>query len=140
MVAASVLPLLTSCVLGDTPSSSLPPSPAEVTVTMTEYQFDYDRPVPAGRVVFRVHNAGKEPHELVLTALPEDFPPIDEQLRGDIRRPIATIAYLLPEPPGGSGAFAVDLTPGRYAMICFVEDEDGMHHGVKGMNSEFKVE
>jgi hypothetical protein len=41
--------------------------------------------------------------------------------------------------PGKSDAFAVDLAPGRYAMVDFVRDREGVINGLKGMNSEFRV-
>jgi hypothetical protein len=89
--------------------------------------------------VFRVSNAGAEHHSLVLVGLEEDFPPIDEQLRGPDRRPAATFAHVPERPPGSRDTFAVDLTPGRYAFICFVRGPDGVSNALKGMSSEFRV-
>jgi hypothetical protein len=42
-------------------------------------------------------------------------------------------------PPGGNGAVAVDLGPGRYALICFLTDDDGQSHALKGMATEFRI-
>jgi hypothetical protein len=127
-----------------TPSGSgpvLPPAPQELVVTMREYRFDYSPPQGAGRVVFRAHNAGQEEHDLALIPLAEDIPPIDEQLRGQVRRVITPFARIPPRPPGGRGAFAVDLVPGqRYALVCFVAGPDGQAHALKGMNAEFRAE
>lgn len=121
-------------------AANLPAGPPTVTVTMREYGFDYPPEVPAGRVVFRVHNAGQEPHDLSLLPLGEEVPPIDQQLRGSTRRIIAPYAAIPPRPPAANGSFAVDLMPGRrYALICFLANPDGKQHALLGMSSEFRA-
>jgi hypothetical protein len=106
---------------------------------MTDYRFEHQAEVPPGRTVFRVVNAGAEPHSLVLVSLAEDVPPIDEQLRSPNRRGASTFAHVPERPSGSRDIFAVDLEPGRYAFICFVTASDGVSHSVKGMSSEFRV-
>lgn len=117
----------------------MPPSPTYVDVVMTEYRFEHQIEVPAGRTVFRVVNTGAEPHSLVLVELTEDVPPIDVQLRSQDRRGAATYAQVPERPPGSRDIFAVDLLPGRYAFICFVRDAGGEPHALKGMSSEIRV-
>ncbi len=117
----------------------LPPSPTTVVVEMREYAFDYKPPQAAGRVVFEVHNRGRLHHDFVLVPLPPDMPPVDEQLRGTTRRRLTLLANLPPRPPGSRTVFAVDLEPGRYALVCFVQDPDGQQHALKGMNAEFMI-
>ncbi len=108
---------------------------------MHEYRFAVsDSEVEPGRTVFMVENEGETAHELTLEALPPDFPPIDEQLRSDTRRVLPTLALLRPREPGTGDAFAVDLVPGRYALVCFLEDDDGVQHSLKGMATEIRVE
>jgi hypothetical protein len=106
---------------------------------MREYRFDHPPQVAPGRVVFTVRNAGALRHELVLLALPEDFPPIDQQLHSDERRAVDTLAALHDRDPGTRDTFAADLAPGRYAFVCFIRDPDGVAHALKGMNSELRV-
>ncbi|HVL05109.1 MAG TPA: hypothetical protein VM388_03925 [Acidimicrobiales bacterium] len=106
---------------------------------MTEYRFEHQVEIPPGRTVFRVVNAGAEPHSLVLVELEADVPPIDEQLRSPNRRGAPTYAQVPERPPGSRDTFAVDLGPGRYAFICFVRGPDGVPHSLKGMSSEFRV-
>jgi hypothetical protein len=107
---------------------------------MHEYAFDYQAPVVPGRVVFRVVNTGKETHNLIMVPIPDDFPPIDEQLHGDVRRPIYPVAQIFAHKPGTSGTFAVDLVPHqRYAFMCAIAGTDGQPHFLKGMNSEFRA-
>ena len=135
----ALLLLLASCVVGGAARSVLPPPPGAVQVKMREYAFDYSKAIAPGRVVFRVTNVGRLSHSLTLVSLPEEFPPLDEQLHSDTRRAAATIARLPARSAGSTGTFAVDLQPGRYGLVCFVQDDDGIIHALKGMNSEFRV-
>lgn len=117
-----------------------PPSVPEVEVAMRDYAFEFDTPVPSGRVVFRVHNAGSVPHRVTLVPLPEDLPPIDEQLQSDQRRSVTPVGAVNPRKPGGGSVFSVDLQEGRrYALICYEEDDDGAVHARKGGNAEFRA-
>lgn len=126
--------------LGACGAERFPPSPPVLDITMEEYRFSLNRSPPRGRAVFRVQNRGRLEHELVLVDLPPELErSVDEQLRSPERLAVATRAYLRPRPPGATGVFAVELRPGRYAFICFLEDADGEIHGVKGMNEEFRV-
>ncbi|MGI8686640.1 MAG: hypothetical protein ACR2MO_16385 [Acidimicrobiales bacterium] len=121
------------------PAAPLPPSPAVVPVTMEEYRFGHPSTTTRGRAVFRVRNAGRSPHQLALVPLPEDFPPIAEQVAGSKRRFVEALARTRKVPPGQRTSFAVDLSPGRYALICFLADPDGVPHANKGMASELRV-
>lgn len=119
---------------------SAPAAAPVVEVTMVDYGFEFDTPVPAGRVVFQITNAGRSDHNLVMIALPEDVPSIDEQLRGSQRRLVEPYAGIYERPPGDTGTFAVDLVAGqRYALICTLVAEDGEPHYLKGMATEFRA-
>lgn len=118
----------------------LPKGAPVVTVRMTEYRFDHNREVPAGRVVFKFANEGNSTHRPSLVPLAEDLPPLAEQLRGSARRAVQPFAGLYNRPPGAEGSFAVDLEPGRrYGLICYAQEEDGSSHALKGMSSEFRA-
>ncbi len=106
---------------------------------MGEYAFDFDPDIPGGQVVFRAHNAGSEDHEMTMVVLPEDLPPLNDQIQSEEGVGVATLAQLQDHPPGTTGSFAVFLKPGRYGMICFVRDQDGTPSALKGMNAEFRV-
>lgn len=136
-VAVSVL-LVAGCqTLG---TQSWPPERPVIDMTMRDYSFDYEKPLPAGQVVFRVDNAGTVNHRFVLIPLPEDFPPIDVDLRDDEQRNVTPLAGIRDIAPSGETTLAVDLVPGRYAFVCFVLAEDGETHALKGMTSEVRVE
>lgn len=129
----------TSCAFFRAHGPPLPPQPQMVHVTMDEFNFLYSPPTSPGRVLFTVGNVGQDSHEMVIVSLPEDFPPLNEQLQSDTRRPVETIAVLPERLPGGTGQIAVDLAPGRYGMICFVRDPSGKTHAAMGMSSEFRI-
>jgi hypothetical protein len=135
----SLLGLLLSSCGENGEDAPLPPPPHAVQVQMREYGFRYDRSIGPGRTVFRVRNTGRLSHELVLIPLSKNFPPIDVQLRSKTRQLIAPFARLELVRAGRSGTFAVDLAPGRYAMVSFIKDRKGMSDALKGMTSEFRV-
>lgn len=120
--------------------AALPPPPATFEVALHDYRFELTGTVPAGRVVFRVRNVGRVAHNLVLLALAESIPPIDEQLRGDSRELVTPFAGARPRDPQTEGSFAVELVEGqRYAMICTLLDPERRSHALKGMNAEFRA-
>lgn len=131
------------CATGSPQGAAPPPVPAPapvVEVTMTDFRFDIARPIPAGRVVFRMTNAGQSSHNLILIPVPEDLPPIEEQIRGSQRRLVEPYAGIYDRAPGDTGTFAVNLLPGqRYAILCTMVGEDGEGHSKKGMALEFRA-
>lgn len=128
--------LLGSCSKDTLP---LPGKPATVSVVMSEYRFDHAPLVGRGRVVIDVRNEGRRDHEVSLVPLPPDFPPIARQLRSETRRPLPAMANVSRQ-PGERRVFAVDLRPGRYALLCFLREGDGVTHALKGMASELRVQ
>jgi hypothetical protein len=110
-----------------------------VAVALREYGFDYEAGFRSGRTVVRVRNEGRLEHQLVLIYLPPEIPSLEAQLRSSERQVVPTIVSLQPRAPGRTGTFAVDLDPGRYGFVCFVQDPDGVQHVHKGMSSEFRV-
>lgn len=124
----------------NTDARPLPPTAPEVVVRMSDFRFDVESDVPSGRVVFRVVNEGAADHLLVLLRLPADFGPIAEQLRGDQRRSVTSLAGVPVRRPGTPGVFAVDLdTTNRYAILCTIVDPDGQSHAQKGMAADLRV-
>ena len=107
---------------------------------MRDHRFDYEGQIPAGPVRFQIRNAGHATHHLTMALLPEDLPPIAEQLRGTERRFLSPFAGIYDRNPGDTGPFVVNLLAGRrYALICSVRDEDGQPHWMKGMATEFRT-
>ncbi len=126
--------------VADPATAYLPPGPTVVEVAEHHLGYVLERTeIPQGRAVFRVVNSSGLDHDLSLVVLPEDLPPIVEQLRGSDRRAVDTLARLPSRSPGSSDAFAVDLVPGRYALLCFETDGGHEPHALRGMAMEFRV-
>lgn len=123
---------------GDGEGAALPGEPATVEIGMDEYAFDVPDQVPVGRVTLEAHNRGDEPHDLVLVPLPGDADLADLL---DAPTPVAVppTHVISPHEPGDTATVAVDLEPGRYGLVCFVEDADGTPHHLHGMHAQFTV-
>ena len=111
-------------------------------LSTSEYAFiPAAQDVTAGSVAFNVSNVGGEEHEVFITKVPEDLD-IEQALQSEEEpegvEDIGSIVGLLP----GTDAtllFQDDLTPGRYALLCFVSDAEGTPHAFLGMIGEFTV-
>ena len=125
------------------PGAVAPKPKADVTVDLLDYTFKLSSPVRAGKRTIRVHNVGKQHHEVELVQLApgasvQDFmkwmgkmdgPPPGKALGG-----IAGIE------PGVSQYFSENFTPGEYALICFLPDtKDGKPHFMHGMVQQISV-
>jgi hypothetical protein len=114
------------------------PAPdADIVMTLNDYTFTTSKPLTAGKHTIRIENAASQSHELFLSKLApgkkaEDIPAWLLKMDG----PPPT------DPMGGVPAIApkmvtyitVDLTPGDYALICFLDDpKDGKPHFAHGM-------
>ncbi|MGH2628088.1 MAG: hypothetical protein ACRDHY_15730, partial [Anaerolineales bacterium] len=116
---------------------------ADVTMTLHDYSFETTPSLTAGRHVIRVVTEAEQPHEVALIKLDsgkttQDFlaamaameqgkaPPAP--LPGTFMGGVAGLAR------GTDNYFSVDLTPGDYALICFLADaKDGRPHFLHGM-------
>ncbi len=118
------------------------PADADLTLSLAEYGFAWESPPTAGRHRIKVENRGMEAHEVFIARLapgktahdlltwieaPEGPPP-GEALGG--------VGFMK---TGLSNIMEVELTPGRYALYCFVPTVDGVPHFVHGMIQEFDV-
>ncbi len=116
---------------------------SDVTVTMTEYAFNLSAPLTAGTHTLRVDNQGKQDHELVLVRLApgkslNDLIAWADKQVGPL--PAYPLGGLTDLPNGSDGFFTVNLTPGHYALVCFVPDaKDGKPHAAHGMTKEFTI-
>jgi hypothetical protein len=124
------------------PTASAIPT-ADVTIKLSDYDFQPSQPLKAGRQTIMVENAGPQPHEVVLLKLApgkttEDFAVWAEHMKGPPpAQPLGGVTIL---DKGGRGSFTADLTPGDYGFICFYPDQkDGKPHLAHGMMKTFKV-
>lgn len=126
------------------PSKAPDPKPAaSVTMTLFDYNFKLSGPIRAGTRTIRVHNTGKQHHEVQVVQLapgktvkdvldwigkPEGPPP------GKAMGGIAGMES------GMTEYFTASFTPGKYGLICFLPDvRDGKPHLAHGMVQEITV-
>ena len=116
----------------------------DITITLTDYNFQVSGPLTVGSHVIRVENAGPQPHELVFAKIAEgkSLKDIEAWEKGGEKGlpPISALGGIAPMMAKESGQFTVELTPGDYALICFVPDmKDGKAHVMHGMVKSIKV-
>jgi hypothetical protein len=138
-----------------TPSATLEAEDSIVdgTVRLFEFNFQFPDTLAAGRQLWAVTNAGREPHELLLARSPQPVTTeqVMELLAGESEDATPTgggPSFADFEPVGGLGWLSpgltawteVDLTPGTYVALCFVYDpETGLPHVTMGMVAVFTV-
>jgi len=118
---------------------------ADTTVTASEYQFEADG-LKAGENEIDFHNAGAQPHHLLISKLIGDATAedVEKAFKSSNRKPpleekggLATAVI----EGGESQLVDFDLKPGRYAFYCFITDrQGGPPHALKGMVDEVEVE
>ena len=131
---------ISSCGGAPANTAGLPPTPPTVNIVMKEFTIQRPAVIPEGRVVFRIHNAGRLEHVLQILIWPPSLPPFAEQLQG--RHPPVRVNELAGTPlqmPGETDQFAVDLPPGQYAMVDMLLRPDGKYDAQLGMATEFRV-
>jgi hypothetical protein len=113
-----------------------------VAVEATEFEFTLDGEFSTDTTGFVLTNAGEQPHEAFISMIPEDAD-LEELLASEeTPEGVVDVGGTFSEPGVESGfAFEEPLEPGRYVMLCFVEDEEtGQPHAALGMVAEFTVE
>jgi hypothetical protein len=118
--------------------------PTVITVSAMDFAFAAPETVPAGLVTFQLVGSGKEPHQMVVMRIDSgktmaDVQPVltstDMGIPGWLKFPIGVSVIA----PGDTGNATALLTPGHYAMACFVPSPDGTAHVAKGMMRTFEV-
>ncbi len=130
---------LTALLLGASPG---PATLATLRIVATDYHYDLPASIPGGVVRLQLINRGTELHHAQLlrledgktladfAALPPDGPP-----------PAWAVPVGGPNAvePGDSSEVIATLTPGTYALLCFIPSADHMPHMMKGMTASFTV-
>jgi len=118
------------------------PEIREMTVVSTEYGFSAPDTIDAGTIRIRLENRGRELHHLQLLRLEKGMTPemvVEHASRDEFVLP--ELVYLggpsIPG-PGGSSEVTVELTPGRYLMVCYMSTGK-VAHLVMGMSHELIV-
>jgi len=117
---------------------------SDLTIALTEYAFALSAPLTAGRRTLRVENRGVENHEAALVRLALGRSPADvvAWIDTQVGSPPAEFIGGMTALPGGAHAyFTLDVTPGRYALLCFEPAaKDGRLHVALGMIKEVDVQ
>jgi len=127
------------------PAGSAAEPSTDVTIKLTDYDFQLSQPLTAGKHVVRVENAGAQAHEIVIAALSpgktlQDFIAWEQ---GGEKGPLPTGQWLggvTTLDIGGHSQFAATFAPGSYLLLCFWPDaKDGKPHILHGMAKQITV-
>lgn len=138
--ALAAIVILSPLALAGSPDSTEPPI---VTITAHDHTFDAPETMPSGAVTIRFVNEGESAHHAQLIRFrdgktPEDMAAAMEQ--GEIPDFITLVGGPSIVMPGMEATVTVELRPGSYWWLCFVEDENGVPHLAQGMASHVEVE
>jgi hypothetical protein len=117
---------------------------SDVSVTLSDYKFDFSTPLTAGKHTLKIQNTAAQPHEFTLFKLMpgKTADDITKYFSSDMKAPPPGM------PVGGTAGmasgdtvyFPVELQAGDYAVICFLPDaKDGKPHFVHGMTQVIKI-
>jgi hypothetical protein len=124
-------------------SANTTPPNADVTVTLEDYKFNFSKPLTAGKHTLKISTAPGQPHEFTLFQLlpgkkAEDIPKyVQAGMQGS--PPAIPLGGVAGMATGRDVYYDVDLKPGDYALVCFVEGPDGKPHFAHGMIQQIKV-
>ena len=143
--AATLLVLFvpaSACSRGDTETA--PPEPTVATFTATDFAFAGPQELPAGVTTIRLLNRGTEPHHAVVARLDSgktaaDLAALAASNETEDPAWLVWVGGVSAIMPGDSAASTGMLTPGTYAVVCFISGPDGLPHVQKGMITSFQV-
>jgi hypothetical protein len=127
-----------------TPAAGYDPGSRTVTVIAKDFMFEAPDSVPAGWTTFRMANESGNIHHVQIVRLDsgKTFADAEAAMKGPPGPPPAWIVEVggpnAPHPKGESNA-TIDLQPGNYVMLCFVDIPDKTPHFMKGMVRPLKV-
>ena len=133
----------------DEAAATTPPPSGDITYFATEYAYAGPDTIGAGQTTFTLVNKGEQDHMMVLVELLEGKT-IDDvttylEEHGEQGKPPSWVRDLHFDVFAKTGEEAsgkpVDLTPGTYAILCFVPDkETHKPHALLGMTKEITVQ
>jgi hypothetical protein len=140
--ASSVRAKATAAHAAAEPAPSITRAP-DITMTLSDYAFALSRPLSAGKHVLHVRNVAVQPHEVFVVRLNPGVTVdaaaawVDKQVGPP---PMSPVGGTTPMANGASNDIALDLTPGEYALLCFMPDaKDGKPHIMHGMLKQVTV-
>jgi uncharacterized cupredoxin-like copper-binding protein len=119
------------------------PAPNEVTVRAADFAYEAPAQIPAGMTTFRLANDGPNFHHLQIVRLDsaKTFADLQQALRtaGPLPRWAVVVGGPNAPDPKTEANATLDMRPGRYALVCFVDVPGGVPHVAKGMIKELTV-
>lgn len=116
---------------------------ADVTIRLTNYDFVMSQPLTAGHHVIQIETDSTQLHEMLIARLNDGKTALElaqwaEKPNGP--PPGMPLGGVTGIAPGQKNTIEVDLTPGEYALICFMPDaKDGKPHYEHGMVKQVKI-
>ncbi len=121
-----------------------PPTANVVTITAKDFSFDAPDTIPAGLTTVKMHNAGKEVHQVVFIRI--DSGKTMAETQAALTNPNMAVPGWMVFPLGANGVVPTDssnatatLTAGHYVLVCFLPSADGTPHVAKGMVRPIEV-
>jgi len=132
----------TITVTGTAGSAALPASDNEL--TLKDFDFVFAKPLHKGTQLITVKNEANQVHEIVIVRLMEGKTPQDFAMWAMKRQgppPAELVGGMSGISRGQESQMSLDLTPGNYAMVCFLPDAtDGKMHMEHGMVKEVRID
>jgi hypothetical protein len=117
----------------------------EINLEEKDFSFEMPDTIRGGLVKITAKNTGKQPHQAQLARLNDGITAQQFQAsltNPDLRQFFAMVTFMGGAntiSPGQSQVVFNNLTPGNYAMLCFLEADDGTPHFAKGQLKMFTV-
>ncbi len=118
---------------GGAAETAVDPDAVRIDLTATEFAIEGELPTAAGRYSFVMANTGEETHMMVIARI-EDDAVVDEIIASQGEVGVVEEYDSNPALPGDTAALTVDVTPGRWLIVCPITG-----HDAKGMWTEFTV-
>jgi hypothetical protein len=129
-----------------TPATNAAASPpaADITVNLSDYKFDWSKPLTAGTHTVEVKTAAGQPHEIQVFRLEPGKTQADltnwlgammqGKLTANTPPPASAVGGVAGMGAGQIAYFTADFPVGNYVVMCFIEDaKDHKPHFVHGM-------
>jgi uncharacterized cupredoxin-like copper-binding protein len=117
---------------------------ADVVLRMTDYAFDFSKPIEAGQHVIRIDNAASQSHEVVIGKLlpgktmQQALDWLNAGQKG--AAPVTALGGASGLASGRHQFISMTFEPGKYVLFCFIPDvKDAKPHTAHGMAKEFTV-
>jgi hypothetical protein len=150
LATAATLVIVAGCARGESEERAASngthaghPAPNTVSVVATDFAFQAPREIPAGVTRFVLEAQGKQIHHATIARLEDGKTVADLMAAFKTPGPPPSWVTFVGGPnvpdPGAEANATVDLSPGNYVLICFVDTPDKVPHFAKGMFHAFTV-